>query len=221
MGDKAISTILLSRITAALMLSTMMVIASVGLAFAHPTENLDWGSKINVGQCDETIKLVIDVSQKVLNDVDSGEAGNNWAFDNYNRQIQVWLQSDGTYCALVRYKGNFDGQENQQSPGTVSSPPGGLLTGEEDGSFEGGYRAIIIGSLKTNPDWSTRGSVGTFNYNCDLITGICPGYENWVEKYFNPGYIFLFDWWGWIYHGGNCGTWVNSVDGNSGDVLCS
>lgn len=220
MNGKAVSTSFASRVIAASILSTMMVVASVGLAYAHPTEKLNWGSKINVGQCDESLKLVIDVTQKVLNDVDSGEAGNNWAFDNYVRQIQVWVQSDGSYCALVRYKGMFDGQENQQSPGTLSSPPGGLLSGEEDGSFEGGYRAIIMGTLKSNPDWSTRGSIGTFDYQC-TIAGICPGYKNWVDQYFNPGYVFLFDWWGWIYHCGNCGTWVNSIDGNSGDVLCS
>ena len=25
-------------------------------------------------------------------------------------------------------------------------------------------------------------------------------------------------WWGWIYHGGNNGAWVNSSAGNQGDI---
>lgn len=146
--------------------------------------------------------------------VDSGEGGNYWAFDNLTRQIQLWsTNTTNEYCAVVSYQGKFDGQAGQTSPGST-----GTLDGSEDGSFQGGYRATITGTLLPTPLWQTRGSVGTTDYNCNLA-GNCPGYVSWTGKYFTGGYTFDYNWWGWIYHGGNNGTWVNSVDGNSGDIL--
>lgn len=195
----------------------VILAASVMLATAvfAAQDTLNWGIELNPDQCGAVGKPVINVVEKIVNTVDSGEGGNYWAYDNLNRQIQVWDQGDGTYCAIVRNEGKFDGQAGQTSPGA-----GGTMTGDEDGPFEGGYRAIIDGDLRTDPAWKNRGFVGTNNYNCDL-TGDCPDYVNWVEQYFDSGYSFTYDWWGWIYHGGKCGTWVNSADGNAGDILCS
>lgn len=173
------------------------------------------GAELNSGECDTAGPPAINVRQKVLNSVDSGEGGNYWAFDNYGRQIMAWQQGgDGTYCAVVRYQGKFDAQAGQASPGAA-----GTLAGDEDGTFQGGYRATIAGTLKENPDWETRGTIGTVDYQCD-ISGNCPGAENWADAYFEPGYSFEYEWWGWIYHGDKCGTWVNSMDRNAGDVLC-
>jgi len=192
--------------------SAIMLASTALPAFASP-EHLNWGSQINAGQCPKVGKPVVNVVQKVVNDVDSGQAGNYWAFDNLNRQIQVWAtNSSGEYCAEVSYQGKFDGQAEQISPGNT-----GILDGSEDGTFQGGYNATITGTLLSNPLWQTRGSVGTTDYNCDL-SGNCPGYVSWIGQYFNSGYNFLYNWWGWIYHGGNNGTWVNSSDGNSGDI---
>lgn len=180
-------------------------------AFAAP--QLNHGTQLNSGECNKVGAPVVNVVQKVVNDVDSGEAGNNWAFDNLTRQIKVWKSStQDEYCALVKYEGKFDAQAGQQSPGNTES-----LTGDEDGTFEGGYRATITGDLLLAPAWSTKGSVGTTDYQCD-IAGNCPGYVSWIDQYFTPGYGFDYEWWGWIYRAGQ-NTWVNSVDGNSGDVL--
>lgn len=195
------------------MASAFLLFASmVAPAFAAP--KLNYGSEINAGKCDKVGKPVVSVMQKVVNDVDSGIAGNYWAVDNVNRQIQVWTTSTaGQYCAEVSYQGKFIGQAGQASPGNTST-----LDGDENGTFDGGYRAEITGTLLASPIWSTRGSVGTTDYQCDLL-GNCPGYVDWVAQYFGPTYGFSYDWWGWIYHGGNNGTWVNSVDGNSGDIV--
>ncbi|MBI4130762.1 hypothetical protein HY468_05570 [Candidatus Roizmanbacteria bacterium] len=191
--------------------------SAVMLGMAIPAfaaaEHLNWGSQINAGQCDKVGKPVVNIVQKVVNDVDSGQAGNYWAFDNLTRKIQVWeTNTAGEYCAEVSYQGEFDGQAGQTSPGNT-----GTLDGSEDGTFQGGYNATITGSLLSAPLWQTRGSVGTTDYDCD-IDGNCPGYVSWVGQYFTPGYGFAYNWWGWIYHNGN-NVWVNSVDGNSGDVL--
>ena len=202
-----------------LAVSSVLVSLSLSLsllvvpAFAAP-ETLNWGTQINTGECQPVGKPVVNVVQSVVNDVDSGEGGNYWAFDNFTRRIQVWTSAvSGQYCAEVQYVGQFDAQAGQTSPGT-----GGTLDGDEDGAFEGGYRATITGSLDTTPGWSTRGLVGLFDYECDINTSDCPGYVNWSEQYFDSISDFDYDWWGWIYHAGDNGTWVNSIDGNSGDI---
>lgn len=43
------------------------------------------------------------MNEKVINDVDSGLAGNYWAVDTCTRHIQVWAQTDGYYCAVVDF----------------------------------------------------------------------------------------------------------------------
>lgn len=192
--------------------SAVMLGAMAVPAFAAPN-TLNWGTEVNAGECEQVGKAVVNVVQSVVNDVDSG-LGGYWAFDNYTRYIQVWgSTTPGEYCAEVQYAGRFDAQAGQTSPGT-----GGTLDGDEDGAFEGGFRATITGTLLSTPSWATKGSVGKFNYACNL-SGTCPGYVNWTAQYFDPGYGVNYDWWGWIYNAGNNGSWVNSSTGNSGDIL--
>lgn len=192
-------------------IAAFLFVAATQATYAAPSFN--WGTQINPGECDRVGKPVINIVEKIVNTVDSGQVGNYWAYDNLNRQIQVWEQEDGSYCALVQNEGKFDAQEGEDSPGAT-----GVLDGDEDGVFQGGYRAIINGTLKVDSDWKTRGFVGTTDYRCDL-SGVCPGYISWVGQYFEPGYSFAYDWWGWIYRAGKNGVWINSSDGNSGDIL--
>ena len=60
--------------------------------------------------------LVVDVTQNITNDVDSGFHG-NWALDDYARHIQVWLDNGTTYCAQVDYNGTFHAPAGVLSPG--------------------------------------------------------------------------------------------------------
>ena len=133
-------------------------------------------------------KKIIDVEQKVLNDVDSGFGGNNWAFDNLQRKIEVYTQTDGSFCAVVNYHGTFDAQAGQLAPGMGAS---NILNGSEDGRFDGGYRGVITGTLKANPAWRTRGMVGTTDYMCN-IAGACPGYVSWMAQYFDAPQLHVF-----------------------------
>jgi hypothetical protein len=184
--------------------------------------------------CDGKLgRPVIDVTQKVQNDADSGEAGNYWAFDYYNRHIKVWQIAaptgeggESTYCAIVTYDGNFYAVPGQIGPG--NTPLGALINTPTDepvnGKFSGGRRATIVGSLLASPLWATHGSVGTTNYQCD-INGICPGFVavfgtgSWADKYFVTGATNVDAWWGWKYNGGSHGTWINALSGNSGNIL--
>lgn len=162
---------------------------------------------------------VINVKQKVQNDVDSG-LGGYWAFDYYNRRIKVWSTGENKYCAIVTYDGKFYAVPGQVGPGNI--PSGALINtptnAPVNGDMNGGYRATITGTLLSSPTWSTNGNVGTTNYQCD-INANCPGRVSWTDQYFNPGYGFDQPWWGWKYNGGSHGTWVNSIDGNSGNIL--
>ncbi len=195
----------------AVLLAAGFLLKSISTSSATPG-NFQPNKEVSKGNCDTTGAPVINVTQRVLNTVDSGEGGNNWAFDTVNKQIKVYKESENTFCVLVDNEGRFDSQAGQKSPGNT-----GVLTGKEDGSFKGGYRAQVVGSLKTNPELQTKGNIGTVDYQC-TIEGTCPGYFNWVDKYFSPGYTFSYEWWGWEYKYKNL-KWINASTGNSGDII--
>lgn len=209
--------ILIGAVAGAVMLGSMAAVV-----FAAPNI-LNWGTEINPEECDKTGEPIINVVEKVINasdvhkiikpvDVDSSEGNNFWAYHDFNRQIQVWAQEDGDYCVVVRDEGKFDAQVSRTSPGG-----GYTLDGDEDGTFEGGYIITIHGVLQKEPAWKTKGSLETMNENCNP-EGVCPGYQNWIDKYFMSRWESEDKWWGWIYHAGRHGTWVNSSDGNYGDI---
>ena len=208
--------ILILAIALVSIVTAAMIFLTIQTAVADSSKiTLNWQKELNKKKCDNLIgSPIINVTQKVSNDADSGIAGNYWAFDSYKRDIKVWkTNTPGVFCAIVKYHGEFKAVAGQKSPGNT-----GILTGKEHGSMEGGYRAVITGSLLENPTWRKKGSVGKFDYKCD-INGNCPGRVNWSDQYFTAGYTFEQPWWGWIYRAGRNGTWVNAVSGNLGDIL--
>ena len=183
-------------------------------ANANAALHLDFGPQLSSATCNGTGKPFVSVTQGITNDADSGEAGNYWAFDTFQRKIQVWqTNTAGTYCAVISYQGNFSGVSGQRSPGNT-----GVLNGSERGPIQGGYAATIVGTPLASPAWTTNGNVGTTDYQCD-IQGNCPGAISWVDQYFNSGSSFTYNWWGWIYRAGGNKVWVNASAGNQGDVI--
>jgi hypothetical protein len=182
------------------------------LAQAAPA-HLDFRKQLSAKQCKtDGAKKIIEVAQKIVNDADSGVAGNAWAMDAYHRHIEVWQLPDNSFCAITKYDGKFVTLAGASPQNT------GTVTAGVKGTFEGGYRStIFIGTLLATPLKSTHGYIGTFNYQCDTSFN-CPGYVDWTTFYFSSTAGFDLAWWGWIYHAGHLGTWVNSVDGNSGDI---
>ena len=176
--------------------------------------HLDFGEQLAASNCAGIGAPVVNVSEKITNDADSGTAGNYWGLDSFSRTIQVWKTGESSYCAMVRYEGRFAGIAGQQSPGNT-----GPLTGNETGVITGGYKATIgSATLMTNPLWKTKGNVGSYDYQCDAV-GNCPGAINWLDQYFNPGYTFDQPWWGWIYRAGGGKVWINASSGNQGDII--
>jgi hypothetical protein len=42
---------------------------------------------------------------------------------------------------------------------------------------------------------------------------------SWPSLFFdNVAGFDIGDWWGWIYHAGNNGSWANAATGNTGDI---
>lgn len=185
--------------------------------------NFNAERELTRSKCNASGNPVIDVTQKVKNDVDSGFGANAyfpgeanyWNVESYTRHIKVWSTGDTTWCATVTYDdGHFNAFYHQTGPAGT-----GLIGSDVNGEMQGGYRATFTGTLAST--WPTHGNVGTFNYNCDLHA-TCPGHVDWVAKYF-PGYVsFDQPWWGWIYKAGSHGTWINAIDVlpvNSGNIL--
>lgn len=193
-------------------ISVLMLVSNSSPALADEG-GFNSGKELNKSACIGAVgNPVINVEQKVKNDADSGVAGNYWALDRYERQIKVYKTTTANqYCALVGYEGKFVtfAGLSPQNTGTV----GAGIKGE----MKGGYRGIITGSLKASPSWATKGSVGTFDYACDIL-GNCPGRVSWLAQYFDAGYGFDQPWWGWGYKTGRNGSWINAGTGNSGDI---
>jgi hypothetical protein len=179
----------------------LSLLVMAGHAAAAPSDvGLNWGTEVDPGECPNG-QLVINVSYKVIGGEDSAVGGGVWALEDYVKQIQVWDLGDDTFCAVVEYKGSFTTTGEK-------SPDGSHETSEGiQGTFQGGYRATIDGEPIPNPEYSTRGNIGTLN----------PTF-NWVAAYFEAGYDFDYEWWGWIYRTGRNGTWVNASTGNQGNI---
>lgn len=190
----------------------LMAAGSNTPVIAGPSEHLNWGAPLSSGaySCPQG-NLVINVKQRVLNDVDSG-LGGYWVFDDFVRSIQVVELYPGTYCAALKYQGQFTTIAGP-SPSGVGEVSEGVI-----GTFEGGYvSTVFTATLLSSPSQRTMGSIGTFDYACDGA-GNCPGYVDWTTIYFTDVAGFDLAWWGWVYHAGNNGSWVNSADGNAGDI---
>ena len=154
-------------------------------AFAAPapSDHTNFGSTLNASTCNTSGSPVVNITFKVTNDFDSGVAGNAWANDNYNKHVQVWQQSDGSFCAIAKYQGQL-----LPLPDQVLKIQETVGAGVK-GTFEGGYQATFNGTLNRN--LPTKGNIGSFDYQCNG-TFTCPGSYDWAGAYFGStadGYI--------------------------------
>lgn len=191
----------------------VLTLAGYGAGTAKAAPPID-RHQLNASQCSGGT-LVVNVTQQVLNDIDSGYFG-YWAQDNYTRQIQIWQLTENTFCVLARYEGGF-----VTFGGSALSPGAGApLAPGITGTMVGGYNGTLTGTLKSNPAFATSGNIGTFDYGC-AQSGSCTGRVNLFAEYFDSGYSFAYNYWGWVYRSGHGSTWTNAIDvpqPNSGDI---
>jgi hypothetical protein len=212
--------------------SVVVIVAALAPSttiFAAPGAHLNWGHQLHATEeaCPPGRKI-LNVVRKVINAVDSGTGDNVdgfpwWADSEYVQQIQVVQTGPGAFCATVKSQGSFESVEGD-SPGcddngTCDSPAGEIGAGVI-GTFQGGMINTFTGTF--NPGaMRTKGSIGTLDAGCDPSTPAgCPApvFSAWLDDYF-PGFSGLdLPWWGWVYHAGNNGIWVNKTDGNEGDI---
>lgn len=162
-------------------------------------------------------KQLVDVHFKLVNDFDSGFAGNAWANDTIDRQLRIWGLSDGTFCAVVSDHGKFVTFAGP-SPSGSSTVAGGIK-----GELEGGYVTTFFTGTYA-PTLPTHGNLGTYDLMC-VDANTCPGGLDRPSA-FNSSYFSSTSGpdlaqWGWIYHAGRHGTWLNQDDvlpANGGDI---
>jgi hypothetical protein len=162
----------------------------------------------------KTSKNVVNVSFRLIDDYDSGVAGNAWANDTVHRELRIWQVTPGMFCATVTDWGKFDTFAGPSPNGT------GTVTAGIPGSIRGGeVTGVFPGTLNPAPAYPTRGNIGfdnTFDLHCTAAY-TCPGAKPTIDSYVS-GYDGRLQWWGWQYVTDSHGIWVNSVDGNSGDI---
>ena len=200
------------NVVLAMALLGILLVAS-GASSAGPNRpTLNWGKEVNPSNCPKG-KVVVNITHDVINSADSGIGGNFWASINYRKHIKIIQTDENTFCVLTTFIGYFTTVEGA-SPGNTDTISAGIT-----GPFQGGYRQTYTGTLNPDPSWPTQGYIGTFDHDWDETPGDTPNgdVDDWEDVYLS-GWTRSWDWWGFIYHGGRHGTWVNSDDGNEGDI---
>jgi hypothetical protein len=158
----------------------------------------------------------------ILERPDSGEDGNNWAHDTFQRSVTV-ERGDAVdasecgggatecweYTATISDSGMFEAVVGEQTPGAAA----GTFATAVQGSFMGGAEFTFVAS-SDDPQGSGVPAV-TRN---DLST------QPWAEAHlpmFFPDTAVVADIaigdWGWTYTS-SCGSWENSSAGNGGNI---
>lgn len=201
----------LKRISVLMSIIASVVFASV--VSATPGPRLDT-QDISSRQCKGNgAKQLVNVHYTLLNDYDSGFAGNAWANDTINRRVRIWRHGDGTFCVQVADEGEFV-TFAAPSPSGSSTVSAGV-----EGEMKGGYITTNIPGTYT-PTRPTRGDLGDFDMMCDASFN-CPGARPSWKDYFTSPAGNEFAEWGWIYRADEHGTWLNQdnvLPVNSGDI---
>ena len=199
-------------------------------ASAAPGQHLNWGHQLRASEtsCPSGDK-VLNVVYKITNSVDSGTGTNDfdavwWAVIDYVLHVQVVELDSGSFCATVKTQGSFE-SVGGDGPGCVNDSNCGMLEGRLEpgvvGTFQGGGTRTFTGEFSPG-SMRTKGSIGTFDHDCDpeVSGGDCDGagVSRWLDLYFTNVQDLSYEWWGWVYHAGNNGSWVNKIDGNEGNI---
>ena len=164
-------------------------------------------------------KLVLDVTYRVQNDVDTGVKGNNWAFDSYTRAVHVWRKAPGRFCSASAYSGAFTTIAGW-SPGGKTQLPAGIR-----GTFKGSSVTMFRGTFAARGA-PLRGFLGVKDFACSSADekGQCGGTWDWLRTYFTGIAGFRYAKYTFTYHAteNGKGTWSDTLVGGkvrfSGDI---
>jgi hypothetical protein len=164
-------------------------------------------------------KLVLNITYRVQNDVDTGVKGNNWAFDSYTRAVHVWRKAPGRFCSTSTYSGVFTTIAGW-SPGGKTQLPAGVR-----GTFKGSSRTTFRGTFAARGA-PLRGFLGVKDFACSSADekGQCSGTWDWLRTYFTDIAGFRYAKYTFTYHAteNGKGTWSDTLTGGkihfSGDI---
>jgi len=214
MGMKKAIIAIVVVVIAAISVTSFLVFNGRVAASGQPPQ-LKYGAQLNGGQCGSGTP-VVDITYKLVNDLDSSVTGHDWAVDSFNKHVQVWQTGTHNFCAIVRYEGSFTTVAGNSPQDTSPSISAGIT-----GTSEGGYRALFTGTLNPSPTEPATGNLGTMDATTSTF--------DWGQVYFGTDNLNLV-WWGWIYRTPRNGTWVNACaaseppnynaacPGNAGDI---
>lgn len=145
------------------------------------------------------------------NSADFGADGHVWALDAARESIQIWRIGTNTYCFKRQDIGTFTTFAGVSPEGT------GTVSGGVTGPWYGELVIAIHGTFA--PTVPTSGFVGDFNLQCQQ-DGTCLGPVFNARNYFSSFDSLQFLTRSATFAGGTCGVWRQSIDGDTGDILC-
>jgi hypothetical protein len=164
-------------------------------------------------------RLVLNITYRVENDVDTGVKGNNWAFDSYQRAVRVWRKTPTRFCSSSTYNGSFTSIDGW-SPGGRNHLPAGIR-----GSFKGSSVTAFRGTFAPRGA-PLRGFLGVKDFACTSADekGACAGTYDWLREYFTGISAFRYLRYSFTYHAteNGRGTFTDRLVGGkvhvSGDI---
>jgi hypothetical protein len=189
-----------------LVLASVVIAAVAALATAPQT-----AASAAVEACPGGGPLVVNAYATYRNSADYGADGHVWALDAARESIQLWQIGDNTFCLKRQDIGTFT-----TFPGV--SPEGtGTVSGGVTGRWYGEIVAVIHGTFA--PTVATSGFVGDFDLRCQQ-DGTCLGPAFNARAYIPDIDSVQFLTFRATFAGGACGVWRQSIDGDTGDIVC-
>ena len=195
-----------------LFLSGLLGAAMTLAAIVGPTTALGAKGSADAVPCPGSSgPLVVNSYATYRNSLDVGDDGHVWALDAARLSFQIWQIGTDTYCVKQQHLGTFTtfAGVSPQGTGTV---PGGVT-----GRWNGEIVAVVHGTFA--PTVATSGFIGDYDGQCQQ-DGTCLGTRVNVRVYFSSIASAQFFVFAATYAAGTCGVWQQSLDGNTGDIVC-
>ena len=194
-----------------LRLRGLALATALGVAIAAFATVAQTAAAVAVAGCPGGGPQVVNVYGTYRNGADFGADGHVWALDAARESIQIWQIGTNTYCMKRQDIGTFSTYAGVSPEGT------GTVSDGVTGRWYGEIVALIHGTFA--PTLATLGFVGDFDLECQQ-DGTCLRSFN-ARRYFSsfdsPPQILRFSA---VFEAGTCGVWRQTIDGNTGDIVC-
>ena len=187
-------------------LATVVIAAVAALATVPQTAASAAGES-----CPGGGPMVVNAYSTFRNVADFGADGHVWALDAGRESMQIWQIGTNTYCVKRQFIGTFTTFAGVSPEGT------GTVSAGVTGRWYGEIVAVIHGTFA--PKVATRGFVGDFDAQCQQ-DGTCLGPRFTPRLYFSSIDSFEFLVFRATFEAGACGVWRQSLDGDTGDIVC-